>query len=733
MSKHSSSLSALAVLLGLGCMPAQAEMLAMAEEDLDMLYADEEMISIATGTYKPIHLAPSVASVITAKDIKVSGARTLDEALETVPGLHVSLDPYRNGSVYSIRGIHTAWNSQVLLLVNGLPFNEFLTGSRPPLFRLPVDNIARIEVVRGPGSAVFGADAFAGVINVITKEGDDIDGSVVGARTGSFDTQDVWLQHGADYNGWNVGLSLEYSSSDGDGDRIVNSDLQTLLDLPLASGGYGNNSASTAPGTLESRYRLLNTSITAKRDQWNIWFNSWNLSDAGIGPGVAQALDPVGSQEGDQYSLVLDYDDQITTDWQLNSRLSYRTYDQQSVYRILPPGAEVPIGADGNMYIFGLPAPANACAVPTIHPVYGTSDCMVSFPDGLWGNPGGEMTETRFEVAGLYQGWQDHLLRLAVGTDRDELVANETKNFGHPGVDGSVTLIDGTLTDVSGTTYVFSPDVTRKVYYLSVQDEWRLGRDWELTAGIRYDDYSDFGSTTNPRLALVWATRYNLTSKLLYGRAFRAPSVTELYFQNNPVTIGNMNLEPEELDMLELVFDYRPSFDVQTMLSFFAYQADKLIELDSNFVSQNMRKQDGHGLELEATWQASNDVQIKGNFALQYSEDSNTGAVVHNAPRRQLFIAANWRATPIWSLHAQANWVADRARAVGDARTSIADYTTVDMALRYQPQNQAWQLAVSAKNAFDEDAREPSDGTIPDDYPLAGRSIYLEARYHLGH
>jgi len=708
---------ALVTILGMGSTQLQADV--QAEEGFMLLYEDEEMISIATGTAKPIHLAPSVASVITAKEIKASGSRTLDEALETVPGLHVSKSAFRNSSVYSMRGIQTDWNSQVLLLVNGLPFNEFLTGSRPALFRLPVENIARIEVVRGPGSAVFGADAFAGVINVITKQGDDIDGSVVGARAGSFDTQELWLQHGADYYGWNIGLSLEYSSSDGDDERVVNSDLQTGFDALFGT------SASLAPGPLESRYRLLNTSITAKRDQWAVWFNSWNQSDAGIGPGAAQALDPVGSQNGDQYSLVLDYsDDKLVADWQLDSRLSYRFYDQEADYQILPPGAEVPIGADGNL----LTTPG--CVSPTNHPVFGPV-CMVSFPGGLWGNPGSEMSETRFELAGLYQGWQNHLLRLAVGVDRDELVANETKNFGPGVIDGTVSPIDATLTDVTGTADIYTPDVSRTLRYLSLQDEWRLARDWELTAGIRYDDYSDFGSTTNPRLALVWAMDYNLTSKLLYGRAFRAPSVTELYFQNNPVNIGNVNLEAEELDMLELVFDYRPSFDVQTILNIFSYQADKLIELDSSFVSQNNRKQDGHGLELEATWQLSNDLLLKGNFALQYSEDADSGVVIHNAPRRQLFVATNWRATQEWSLYGQANWVADRARTTGDVRTDIDDYITVDISLRNRQQNTAWAFAASMKNAFDKDAREPSDGTIPDDYPLEGRAVYLEAQYHL--
>ena len=98
-----------------------------------------------------------------------------------------------------------------------------------------------------------------------------------------------------------------------------------------------------------------------------------------------------------------------------------------------------------------------------------------------------------------------------------------------------------------------------------------------------------------------------------------------------------------------------------------------------------------------------------------------------------MFIAVEYKLMDAWSWCGQANWVSSRARATSDTRPAIDDYTTVDMALRYQSQQQPWQMGLSIKNAFDEDAREPSNGTIPDDYPLEGRAIYLEASYHLGH
>jgi len=68
------------------------------------------------------------------------------------------------------------------------------------------------------------------------------------------------------------------------------------------------------------------------------------------------------------------------------------------------------------------------------------------------------------------------------------------------------------------STNIFLTPHDRRVNYAYAQDEWAFTQDWYLTAGVRQDHYSDFGNTTNPRLALVWETAYNLTTKVLYGR-----------------------------------------------------------------------------------------------------------------------------------------------------------------------------------------------------------------------
>ncbi|MEO8119834.1 MAG: TonB-dependent receptor plug domain-containing protein, partial [Rhodoferax sp.] len=148
------------------------------EEDLVLSYGDKSFVTIATGTRQLIRKAPSTATVMTAQDIVTMGATTLDEVLEAVPGLHVSRSTLDYAPNYGIRGILTESNPHVLTMVNGVPMTSAYLGNRNDMpVSLPVENIARIEVIRGPGSAVYGADAFAGTINIITKTGSEFHGT----------------------------------------------------------------------------------------------------------------------------------------------------------------------------------------------------------------------------------------------------------------------------------------------------------------------------------------------------------------------------------------------------------------------------------------------------------------------------------------------------------------------------------------------------------------------------
>lgn len=674
-------------------------------------------ISIATGNSTPLDRAPATATVISASEILAMGARNLNEVLETVPGLHVSLSSLsRLDSVYSIRGIHTGFNPQVLLMLNGVPVQYSIQGGRPTLFRLPVTSIERVEVIRGPGSAIYGADAYSGVINVITKDASSMIGTQTGGGVGSFGTRDLWLQSAGEWRDLGIAFSMSYQESDGDDQRRVEGDLQSLFDSILGT------DASNAPGTLATRYHLLDThlAVTGEQIQFNLW--NWRLYDAGVGAGGAQALDLTGRDDSDLWQGDVTYRlDTDTSVWDNSIRLSYMHYEQASRFVLFPAGTELFVGADGNINF----TPAEIVG-------------RVRFTDGYIGQPSARAEDTQLDLVSIYNGWDKHRLRFALGARYQSVAPGEQKNFGPGVINGSELLVGGALVDVSGTPNAFLEDSSRSIRYLSLQDEWQLATNWQLTAGVRHDDYSDFGTTTNPRMALVWTTTDHLTTKLMYGSAFRAPSFTEQFGKNNPVVLGNPNLDPEQIDTTEISFAYNLNVNLTTSLTLFDYHSRDMIEFVQDYMATtktaaNARDQDGQGFELELNWKPLPQFYVAASYAHQDAKDSATGNRIADAPGEQFKVDVDWEFHPDWFLHHQLNWVGDRVRPVAATaalqRPAIDDYTLLNLTLRRKNLLPDLDASLAVRNLADADAREPSSGEMAQDYPLESRSVWLELRY----
>jgi outer membrane receptor for ferrienterochelin and colicins len=668
------------------------------EEELALAYGDKSFVTIASGTRQPIARAPSVASVVTAEDIAAIGAADLDEVLETVPGLHVARSPLGYNPIYTIRGISTQYNPQVLMLVNGIPITGVTFGDRSIIWGgMPVENIARIEVIRGPGSALYGADAFSGVINIITKTAADINSTQAGLRAGSFNSRDAWVQHGGAWGSFDAAAYLRVGHTDGQ-HQIIAADAQSFFD------SLTGTSASLAPGPVNVGRDAIDGRFDLARDKWRLRAGYQQRDSGGTGAGIASALDPSGRNYGERVSTDLTYQDaNFAPDLDVTAQASYLHITEQSDLTLFPPGSN----------FFGLGV----------------------FPNGVIGNPYKWERHFRFNLSAAYTGLQKHKLRVGTGTQNDDLYRiMESRNYALalvPGV-GYFPAPLGAVMDVTDTAPFLRPH-SRRVNYVYAQDEWAFIHDWYLTAGVRRDQYSDFGGTTNPRVALVWETAYNLTSKLLYGRAFRPPSFTELYSINNPVTQGNPNLKPETNESVELAFAWQAASSLQANLNLFRYQMKDILRFVQDTstgisTAQNAGQQHGQGFEVELVWDANQSLRLSGNYAQQHSIDEATNQDAGNAPRHHVYARADWRFMPRWTLDTQLNYVADRKREPSDLRPPIADYHTVDITLRNQKRSNDWELAFSVRNLFDADAREPSPspGLIPNDLPLARREWRVE-------
>jgi len=158
----------LAVLLVLG-----APLLAYAQEDefLDefALLEDASMVESAARHRQEIGMSPSAITVITREDIEASGANTIPDLLRIVPGMEVIFHTSTT-SVISARLHWTNENYHFLVLIDGREASIELLGQTVfEIEPLSVEDIQRIEVIRGPGSALYGANATAGVISITTR------------------------------------------------------------------------------------------------------------------------------------------------------------------------------------------------------------------------------------------------------------------------------------------------------------------------------------------------------------------------------------------------------------------------------------------------------------------------------------------------------------------------------------------------------------------------------------
>jgi outer membrane cobalamin receptor len=667
------------------------------EEDLALAFGDQALIQLATGGALTVRRAPAVATVITARQIADMGAIDLDQVLETVPGLHVNRAPGQYAPIYMIRGVHTPFNPQVLVLQNGVPVTTLYVGNKGNLWGgYPVEHIARIEIIRGPGSALHGSDAYAGVINIITKSKADTPGTEVGVRAGAFGMRAAHVQHGGKLGGADVAAFLRLSHTDGMR-AIVQADTQTRNDTL-----FGTH-ASLASGPVNTFVDSLDMNVEAGLGQWRLRAGAKVRDDMGTGAGIANALDPLGRSRSERYTADLAWTEpQFEKDWSTGVQLSTMQYVQLTPvdYQLLPPGTRLATGL---------------------------------FPDGMRGGPDTWERQWRLSAFATYSGWIGHQLRVGIGHDRLNLYrTREMRNFNYTAAGVPIPLPE--LADRTATSPFLRPQL-RHINYLYLQDEWRFLRDWTMTAGVRHDRYSDFGDTTNPRIALVWDASLDVTAKLLYGRAFRAPSFLESYGLSNPVAIGNPLLSPETNGTLEAAVSWQASASLLFKANLYRYQMDHIIRTVPNAIAgtgatyANTGGQDGRGLELEAAWTPMRALQVYASLALQKSVDRASGLNAGYAPQRHAMLRADWRINSETHLGAQLNRVGTRQRAPGDARKPLAGYTGFDVSLRSSIDHGHWEWTATAHNLFNADIREPSAApglAFPFDLPQAPRALGVQ-------
>ncbi len=306
-----------------------------------LLTVSVDQVSTASKHAQKTTRAPASVVIITADDIRRHGWETLAEALRSVPGFDVSSN--RNYDFLGVRGFNRPgdYNSRVLVLIDGHRTNDsiFGQGSIEGSFPLDMDLVDRIEVIRGPGSSLYGSGAFFGVVNVIPRTGGQMDGAEIAGRVGSHATRQARLSAGRRFES---GLEIIGSASgrDSAGNRSL-----TLTDL-AGQPGFGSGHAGAADAE-----RLHNAYVGLRAGGWK--FMAWQgQRDKTFGTGLYGTTfgDPYNQTRDANQALDLQYDHE-TDAGALTLRASWNWYSYRSPMRFpSAPGVRYEEGADSQWW-----------------------------------------------------------------------------------------------------------------------------------------------------------------------------------------------------------------------------------------------------------------------------------------------------------------------------------------------------------------------------------------------
>lgn len=171
------------------------------------------------------------------------------------------------------------------------------------------------------------------------------------------------------------------------------------------------------------------------------------------------------------------------------------------------------------------------------------------------------------------------------------------------------------------------------------QDEFAINKRLSLNIGIRWDYYQTFGSTVNPRLALIYKPFDKTVFKLLYGSAFRTPNAYELYYNDGGLsTKASGGLRPETIKTYEIVYEQYISNHLLGTVSGFHYNINNIISqtidlADSLLVFKNIDEVETNGLELELNGKWANGLEARASYTFQEAENNKTHQELTNSPR----------------------------------------------------------------------------------------------------
>lgn len=556
--------------------PAAAQPPARPLADLsidELLDLEVESVVGASKYEQKVTRAPAVVSIVTADEIRRYGYRTLADALRSVAGVFVSND--RNYEYVGVRGFARPgdYNSRLLLLLDGHRVNENLYDS----FYVGADAIVSMDLVER--------------IEVIRGSSSSIYGN-----SAFFGVINVITRRGRQVDGAEVSADLGSFATYG------------------GRASYGRQFANDVD-------LLVSGSFLESDGQRRLYFHEFDpaVSDnpEASGDGVARDLD------GERARRAF-------------GRLAYHGFTATGAFTTRRK--EVPTASFETIFNDGREHTEDRRGFVDLSYEHVASDALRVLARGFYDyyrytgdypyaadTPGGSVVN-RDETEGHWVGAELQATRrvagahtVVVGAEYRENLRQRLRNF-----------------DTEPRAEYLDVDSSSRHVGLFAQAEVALPKALTLNAGLRYDRYSSFGGTLNPRVGLIYQPHRRSTVKLLYGRAFRAPNDYEMSYASEGTAAANPDLRPETIRTYEVAYEqYLPArhrftvsayrYDIADLISQGTVPETAIIHYD------NLSQASAHGVEFDVSGRYRFGIEAGGSVAVQRARSS--GVELSNSPR----------------------------------------------------------------------------------------------------
>ena len=613
-------------------------------------------------------------SVITDKDIEAKGARNLTEVLEDVPGLNLHKGRKGNTAV-EIRGFSS---SEVKIYIDGVlvnPLAKMTSSAAVDTSMIPVNNIAKIEIIKGPAPVIYGADAKGGVILITTKNGSTNQGGNISLATGTWRTQNASVSYGGGDKKFNYYFAAGSERTDGyrnyeNDTQHFNTKLKWMFDNDASltfTGGYSKTDKD-AQNAIDP--------ATGKRISYMTGFwpglNNWEYRD------------------WEKTNMSLDYTKKINKKLDFDIKV-YRFEEDQGLW------------ANGASY----------------DPDSKVNPSKFGYSKNRWNASYWDSDLTGVELA---SNWK--------------LNAMHTLTFGMLYNDIDWKKSYSALSDPDNYSW---QNYNNKRYGYYVQDNILANERTTVTIGVRHDrnevenvDNSSIDdSSTNPTINMVYRMDDRNTLRTSYGQTFNFPSAEQLFAD----TSGNADLKPEKAKNYEIGLKHE--FDTTLTGDIAIFQndiEDKIDRANKKSKYRNLNWAKIKGIELELNKKFSDRVNGFFNYTYLDTEAENPDGTVQeltNTPKQHINYGLNYQADKGYRFNLTGHLVGRRytadstgsdTRSVNKVYSHLPSYHLVDLKISRQvSEKQDWYVTIY--NVFDKDYEDELF------YPSSGISMMVGTNY----